>query len=316
MTLLRKLTRVVVLLSCVPLAGIAPAHAQENSEPPKLTMTTIDVPGAAVTEVNGINSTGEMVGTYGQSTLGALSGFLYSSGAFTYFNYPGQSVTVPGGINDSDLIVGLATQEAGERSTVVGFLYDGAAFTTLQDGDNAVTNAYGINNAGTVVGSAGQSVYAWRGFEEKNGKYGSVNLPGQCDYKYASGINNFGETVGFTFCGLDEYGYAVTNGKPRNIEYPGTTQTTAMGVNDHGVIVGSYGSGASTYGFAYLNGKYISFSYPGVQYTYAAGISKSGQIVGSYTSDFNVWHGFITTPVTPADFERPGCCQAALVEGR
>lgn len=317
MTLLHKFTRRLTFLCGVSLIGSTLAHARENSEPPKLTLTTVDVPGASVTGVTGINSAGDMVGDYGQSTLGALSGFLYSNGTFTYFDYPGQAVTVPGGINDSNLIVGLATQEPGQRSTVVGFLYDGTTFTTLHDGNNAVTNAYGINNAGTVVGAAGPDVDVWTGFEERSGQYKSVGLPGPCAYKYAAGINNLGEVVGFTICGLYENGYAVRNGKLQNIDYPGTTQNSVLGINDGGVIVGCYDKGGIFYAFAYLNGKYISFGYPGAEYTAASGINKSGQIVGSYTPDVQTtWHGFVTSPITTADFDHPGCCQVAAVEGR
>ena len=316
MTLLRKFTRALLVLVSIPLIGTAPAHAQENSEPPKLTLTTIDVPGAAVTEVNGINPTGDMVGAEGPSTFGPLSGFIYSGGAFTYFNYPGQSVTYPGGINDSNLVVGYATQNAGEGAPVYGFLYDGATFTTLQDGSDSATFAFGLNNAGTVVGRAG-SLGAATAFELQSDQYRTVKLPGPCTYKNAVGINNLGEIVGYTVCGLYENGYAVRNGKLQNVDFPGATQTAVFGINDSGIIVGWYGSGAFIYAFAYLNGKYISFSYPGAEYTAASGINKSGQIVGSYTPDVQTtWHGFVTSPITPADFDRPGCCRVSTVEAR
>jgi hypothetical protein len=302
---------------CLGLAFAARASAQEKAQPLKLTLTTIAVPGVAVTEINGINSAGDMVGFYGQNTLDSLSGFLYSNGVFTYFDYPGQQITVPGGINDSGLIVGLATQDAGQRTTVVGFLYDGANFTTLQDGSYPVTNAYGINNADSVVGSAGPDLSVWAGFAEKNGRYRPVRLPGEfCPYKAAYGINNLGEIVGATYCGLDNYGYAVLSGKVRSVQFPGSTQTTALGVNDKGVVVGWYGTGGLEYAFAYMEGKYISFSYPSVKYTFASGINKSGQIVGSYSNDNQTYYGFVSSPITPADFARPGCCQTAIVDGQ
>jgi len=282
MTSPRKFAYALTVLCCAPLMGIGTAHAQANSEPPKLTLTAIDVPGAAITEVNGINSAGEMVGTYGQDFFGALSGFLYSNGTFTYFDYPGESVTSAQGINDSGLIAGLATQEAGQRSTIVGFLYDGSTFTTLQDGKDSATSPYGINNAGTVVGDAG-AIGVGRAFMMVNGKYSVVRLPGRCDLAFAAGINNFGEIVGYTICGLDEYGYLVRGGKIQDIQFPGSTQTAVSGINDRGVGVGWYGAGANTYAFAYLNGRYISFQYPGALYTFASGINKSGQVAGSYT---------------------------------
>ena len=44
--------------------------AQSNTKTINVTLTTIDVPGAVYTEMNGINSAGDMVGNYGQSTSG------------------------------------------------------------------------------------------------------------------------------------------------------------------------------------------------------------------------------------------------------
>ncbi len=130
-----------LMLACLVTAFAASALAQDASAPLKITLTTIDVPGATVTEIDGINSAGEMVGFYGQNELSSLSAFSYGNGSFAYFDYPGQNVTVAEGINDSGLIVGLATQEAYEGAPVYGFTYDGTSFTTLQDGSNYATAA-------------------------------------------------------------------------------------------------------------------------------------------------------------------------------
>ncbi len=104
-----------LMLACSALAFAALAYgpvadAQDGVGPVKLTLTTIDVPGAIITQINGINTAGEMVGLCGQALEEAVSGFSYSNGSSTYFDYPGQAVTVPWGINDSNGIVGLATQ--------------------------------------------------------------------------------------------------------------------------------------------------------------------------------------------------------------
>jgi probable HAF family extracellular repeat protein len=56
----------------------------------------------------------------------------------------------------------------------------------------------------------------------------------------------------------------------------------------------------------------MSFDFPGAVNTYALGINNAGQIVGAY--DYNTLdhaqHGFVTSPIAPADFEKPGCCVA------
>jgi probable HAF family extracellular repeat protein len=301
-----------LLISAVSTQAVA--QRPLNSPPYKIiypTFTTIDVAGWTLNSVNGINTAGDMVGYYGSNVYSTpLSGFLYSNGAFTYFDYPGQSWTIPGGINDSGLIAGYATQVEHERTGAVGFLYDGITFATLQDGNNPVTYAYGINNAGTVVGAAGPDLESWKGFEEKNGKYKTVPLPGQCPYAEAEGINNLGLIVSWTACGTNTYAYKIANGKAVNIQFPGAPYTYAYGVNDNGIVVGSYNPASATdYAFALLNGKYVSFQYPGAIGTYAYGINNSGQVVGQYELSDYTYHGFVTSPIAAADFEEEGNAQ-------
>jgi probable HAF family extracellular repeat protein len=273
------------------------ASAQSDSKPPAIrtiypTFTTIDVPGAGYAAVLGINNNGDMVGDYGENTSSGANGFLYSNGVFTFFDYPGQKVTEPEGINDSGLIVGTAGQVP-----VYGFLYDGTTFTTLQDGTDSNTAALGINNAGKVVGGAG-SPNTTKAFQLIGTRYKSVVVPGQWIYVYATGINNDGEIVGWT----DTDGFECVAGTCQTFTVPGSTQTEAEGINDNGMVVGWYFSTGHIRGFALKNGKYLSFNFPGAN-TEAFGINNNGQIVGAYTTDdYNTYHGFVTSPITAADF--------------
>jgi probable HAF family extracellular repeat protein len=120
-------------------------------------------------------------------------------------------------------------------------------------------------------------------------------------YVYGSAINNFGAIVGWT----DYDGFLCRHGICRILDFPGANKTEALGINDSGVIVGWYTvPQGCVCAFALKNGKYISFSYPGAAGTFAAGINASGQIVGEYTFDYNAYHGFVTSPITGADFQR------------
>lgn len=288
MKLHRSLLLLVVLSPCS-----IPTLAQRDAKTAAVTFTTIDVPGAIYTEILGINSAGTMVGSYGQNTLTDGHGFIYNNSTFTYFDYPGENFTVPNGINDSDLIVG----SAGQNPVVVGFLYDGAQFTEIVDANDTATYPNGINNAGLVVGGAG-SIYTTKGFEMRNGHFKTLNVPGQYVYVRASGINNLGTIVGWT----DSDGFMCRANTCSIVDYPGATYTKLLGVNDAGIMVGSYLSSNCYCGFASKNGKSISFGYPGAALTAATGINKSGQIVGEYTFDYSTWHGFVTNPITDADF--------------
>jgi uncharacterized membrane protein len=235
-----------------------------------------------------------MVGNYGQNTNGDSHGFLYRNGTFTYFDYPGQTVTVPTGINDSDLIVGYAGQ-----NPVVGFIYDGITFTPIQHGQDSATATLGINNAGVVVGGTG-TIYVTRGFEMRNGRFKLLNVQGANAYVYGSGVNNLGVVVGWT----DKDGFVCQHGSCQLRDIPGATRTSARGINDNGVIVGAYDQPPFTFGFAAKNGKYISIRYPGATSTDALGINTSGQIVGAYEVD-HTWHGFVTGLIAAVDLKQP-----------
>jgi len=41
-------------------------------------------------------------------------------------------------------------------------------------------------------------------------------------------------------------------------------------------------------------------------WTFASDINNSGQIVGTYSFDRIAYHGFVTSPITSADFDRLG----------
>ncbi len=167
-----------------------------------------------------------------------------------------------------------------------------------------------------MVGRTGD-LYGTVAFELVGTTYKPIRLPGSCTYKQATGINNLSEIVGFTTCGIYQYGYAVKNGRLQSVDYPGAQQTTVFGVNDLGAIVGWYNAVSSdSYAYVAMNGKYISFGYPGAKFTAAGGINKAGQIVGVYTLDEVTFHGFVSSPVTAGDFNFPGTYKEALVEGR
>ena len=259
------------------------------------------MPGAGYTGAWGINSAGDVVGNYGQNIETDSHGFLLQNGSFALFDYPGLTMTIATGINDSGLIVGHAG-----NLQVVGFLYDGTTFTTIQDGSYSATFALGINNAALVVGGAG-NVGATRGFELRGQRFKNISPPpGGWIYVYATGINNLAEVVGW-YTGATTNGFTYKNGKFRTLSVPGAYSITeAEGLNDGGIVVGWYDGCSSPQpdcAFAYMNGKYISFIYPGAYSTFATGINASGQIVGEYQLADGTYRGFVTSPISAADFE-------------
>jgi probable HAF family extracellular repeat protein len=279
MTFLRSFAFALLPLLCIPLCA-------------QITFTTIDVPGAAVTSVRGINTTGDMVGYYAETSNGPTHAFLLRDGIFTFLDYPGATYTRAMGINDSGQIVGYAVKG---DAAAIGFRYDGSTFTAIRVPSRSATFTWGINNGADIVGGAG-TFGATRGFELHASRFKDISPPGNYIYIYGTGINNFGKIVGWT-SGVNVNGFAYKRGSFQTISFPGSSMTEAWGINDSGVIVGWYQQGSFFYGFTLINGKYTSFSYPGAKGTFPAGINAAGQIVGSYTLDYNVEHGFVTSPV-------------------
>lgn len=268
-----------------------------------LTFTTIDVPGAGFTSVQSINTAGEMAGIYAETSLSSPHGFSLSAGNFSFIDYPGAEATRAYGINDSGLIVGYG--EFQNDSSWLGFEYDGTTFTPIRDGKNSATACLGLNNAGWVVGGDG-AVDATHGFELRGRTFKPIVPPGNYVYIYATGINKSGEVVGYNDGVSSDYvGFSYIDGKYETIDFPGDPETTTepWGINDGGMIVGWYNPmSAYLYAFVSKNGKYISFSYPGAVETAAYGINAAGQIVGTYTLDYETYHGFVTSPLSSADF--------------
>lgn len=202
MTFLRGFTHAVLVvfalsLICVPIY-VPRVQARSSSvvTDAHLTFTTIDVPGAEVNGIYGINSAGNMVGYYGPNNGSGLDkhGFLYSGGTFTFLDYPGAASTFAYGINDSGLIVGSAEFNGG--TTIGGFKYDGLTYSLIHLKGKSSTITYGVNNSAEVVGGAG-TLFSTVGFEKANQSVKKLNVPGQHVYVFASGINNSSQLVGW-----------------------------------------------------------------------------------------------------------------------
>src|SRR5436190_5282022 len=71
--------------------------------------------------------------------------------------------------------------------------------------------------------------------------------------------------------------------KYAQLDYPGSSSTTAMSINNGNVVVGWYADSAGlNHGFKYSNGSYTAINVPNAYETQALGINDQGDIVGSY----------------------------------
>lgn len=268
-----------------------------------LTFTTIDVPGAGFSNVNGINSAGDLVGNYGTIDNGLDShGYVYSQGSFTFIDYPGAETTNAHAINDSGLVVGSASFSS--NRIIHGFKYNGQTFKTFDAPGQPQTILWGVNNAGTIVGETGNFSAQTHAIMLQNGRVQTITLPVTALKQGALAINNLGVIATYAVDGLTDYGWLDKSGSFKSLVFPGASSTVVTGLNDKGTAVGYFFlSGQGFVSFAYLNGKYISFAVPGATSTFASAINNSGQIVGEYVAADFTEHGFVSSPISAADFQ-------------
>jgi uncharacterized membrane protein len=261
------------------------------------TYTTIDFPGAGYTEVDGINSQGDMVGWYLDNPPGASHGFLLSGGVFTKIDAMNQGSTTLHGINDEGVIVGAYSDV---NQPEQGFIFDtnSSTLTTLHYPGSAFTSADGINNSGVVVGG-----YLFAndenggGFEYQDGTYTNFDTQEHFRSLEIHGISTSGNVVGamVRFLTYDAFRYGQ-NQVFKSFSFPGAESSIAYGINDGGVIVGGYVGSRGDYCFTLDHGQMSRVTFAGAVQMVCHGINNSGQIVGNYRDQRNVYHGFLITP--------------------
>lgn len=141
--------------------------------------TTLDFPGAAGTQLTGLNPSGEMTG-FNCVVASCASGVTHSfsvskKGAFTQFDPPGAVSSTASTVNPSGAIVGAYTDAAGTRH---GYLLYHGAFTTIDYPGSVFTFAGGNNPEGDIVGVYVDTAGGVHGFLLRNGTFSSFDFPG------------------------------------------------------------------------------------------------------------------------------------------
>jgi probable HAF family extracellular repeat protein len=158
---------------------------------------TLRMPGEASTLGSGINDSGQIVGTYRDST-NLAHGFLYSGGVFTTIDVPGARWTDLEGINNKDQMVGLYSNSSG----IHGFLYDAGNFTTIDapcvSANNCDTELFGINDNGEIVGGALVAPGLYNGliYDDSSLTLFAEPNAGTNSWTFAFGVNDADQIVG------------------------------------------------------------------------------------------------------------------------
>jgi len=258
---------------------------------------TFDYPGAVSTFAAGINSGGDIVGSYWDPV--ASHGFILCRGAFQTLDFPDPTMphTVPRAITPGGgIIVGAVINQL--WSTYHGFVWRGGNFETILFPGADYTYAMNINPQGDIVGEYYLSDFVIHGFLYSSGTYTTIDAPTP-DAAHTSiyAINARGDIAGWyanaDFSSLRAF--AVTKGRLTVIETPPDSNfMIATGINDRGDVVGYYGlSDFTSRGFLWSEGILSSIEIPGSIGTRCNGINARGDIVGEYDTPDYVTHGFV-----------------------
>jgi probable HAF family extracellular repeat protein len=284
-------SRVAILLAGLVIVAAVLVAAIPTPAAQYFRYFSIVYPGASITELNGINNSGAIVGDTIQG------GFLLQNGKFTSISIPGAHAGASG-INSSGQIVGSYDANSG-GSNPQGYLYSGGTFTTIDVPGALETVLNGINDSGTIVGwyvDENSNSGSAQGLTYSGGTFTTLNFP-EAVSTYTWGINNAGQIVGFYLDSSNvSHAFVYSGGVFAELVGMGCKNSQAYGINNHGSIVGSCNNGTEAFVYSYSNHSFMFFNYPGY-YSEPFAINDSGRVVGYYVLGFDTFNGFLAVPL-------------------
>lgn len=170
------------------------------------TMTDIGTLGGPVTQAQGINNGGQVVGDSNRTSNGPPHAFLYSNGAMIDLGNLGGTFSVAYDINNAGQVVGTS-HTAGDAASHA-FLYGGGVMRDLGTLGGIYSIALGINDAGQVIGGSNvadnvpiHAILYSEGNMKDLGTLGGTQ-------SMAWGINNVGQVVGTSYTAGDAASHA------------------------------------------------------------------------------------------------------------
>lgn len=281
-----------ILVVLIVAAGLKTASGQGRS----LAFTTLDFPGALLTNAQGINAGGEIVGFY-TDTSGRTRGFVVSGGDYRSVDYPGARATQLRGIGPSGDVVGTYQRQNETGSVPIhGFILTRhGEFHSVDYPGHQNTIAQRILPDGTILGCYHDSdtmgtmhgmAVSRRGFDE-------IAEPTTMH----NGATPDGRVIVGLFTDMMDNrgkGYVFDGARFTPFEVPGATSTAAWDINPGRVIVGVYRDGAGSFhGFTYDGQSFGRVDVPGATATRVFGINAGGDLVGAYVDTGGRTHGFL-----------------------
>lgn len=281
-----RLTAAILVVFCLTAGAEAPTL--------KFNFTTIDVPGALETWVEGINNSGAMVGQYIDSS-GHSHGFKLIGSKVTNIDDPNGGTSCEG-INLKGDIVGYWVKS---NAYPQAFLYKGGKFTDIGPAGAQYSAAFGINDKDYVAGYFADSNNQLHGFLWNGKTYTTLGVP-KASFTEAWGINNKAQvTVAWGDSAGNYEGAIYQNKKYTIVNVPGATDTIPHGIDTAGDIAFLWYDSANGLWHGALKhlGKFYKFDDPKASAsTFARGINDHKVIVGNYaTAEGGDSNGFKAT---------------------
>ena len=217
----------------------------------------MNFPGAASTQVTGINAADDLSGFY-VDAAGNTHGFTRIGGTFkTVDNNASTVFNQALGINNSDETVGYYAPTPAGSPNDIAYSQKGGVFTNINAllPANFNSQAVGINSTATpwIVGfyQPDSALATSFGFVDEGGTIITLD-PFSSTFTQALGVNDLGEIVGsYTDSAGVQHGYIDNGGVFTSFDPPDSASTTINGLNNKGDIVGFYtpASGDAVVGF-------------------------------------------------------------------
>jgi len=283
-----------LLVGIVAMAGVL-AGSQAAAQGRALTFSTIDFPGAVLTNVQGINESGDIAGFYNDAA-GRTHGFMRSGGVFRSIDVPGAQSTQARGIGPAGDVVG-SYQRPGELGgiPVHGFLLRSSG--SLHEVDypgHQNTIPQRILPDGTILGCYHDenTMDTMHGMLRTRRGFDSIDE----SMTMHNGATPDGRFIVGLFTDMDSRGkgYTFESGRFTPFEVPGASSTAAWDVNPSRVIVGVYQDGAGVvHGFTYDGQVFGRVDAPGARATRVFGVNAAGDMAGAFVDDAGRTHGFL-----------------------
>jgi probable HAF family extracellular repeat protein len=291
-----------VALAAVACALLATSvtHGDERS----FTYAEVIVPGATLTNAQGINAGGDIVGWY-RDAANVFHGFVAQHGAVTTIDYPGAAYTDLRGIGPSGVLIGnqWAKSEVGVPAAIHGFVLErDGTFRDIVAPDRPNSIAQRILPDGTVLGCIHNQdtmasmvgfMLTAQGYETID-TFASMHNGATPDRRLIVGLR-----LNMMTTPSRQEGYTLEDGQFVPFVVPGSDFTTAWDVNPRGEIVGVYRDAAAPkriHGYLRDGDQYIPLDVPGATATRAFGINAGGDVVGAFLDAAGVPHAFLATP--------------------